>query len=189
MEESKAQVFKNFPTKEYDILLIDPPWQIGIAGAHYPTLPLKELQKLEIGKISTKNSVLFLWVLPQLLVDGITLIENWGFVFVDVVFVWVKTTQAGTPKLLCGGLSSRRSCEFVLMGVKKGGKIPERKNLGVYQVVVEPPRKEFSRKPDCVRKRISQLFGEKLKKIELFARVFPDSLNFENWVVWGDEIE
>ena len=45
------------------------------------------------------------------------------------------------------------------------------------------PRREHSRKPDEVRERIVELFGD-IPRIELFARQKVDG-----WDSWGDEIE
>lgn len=45
------------------------------------------------------------------------------------------------------------------------------------------PRQEHSKKPDEIRDRIVELFGD-LPRIELFARV-----KIPNWDCWGNEVE
>jgi N6-adenosine-specific RNA methylase IME4 len=74
------------------------------------------------------------------------------------------------------------------MGVRDGGQLPKRESNKVMQVLLETPKLQFSRKPDEIRRRISDLYGEEYSKIELFARVFEDSLHFKNWSLWGNEI-
>jgi len=49
--------------------------------------------------------------------------------------------------------------------------------------VIISPRREHSRKPDEIREKIIQLFGD-LSRIELFARQ-----KTKGWNVWGNEIK
>ena len=58
----------------------------------------------------------------------------------------------------------------------------------IQQVFTDPIR-EHSRKPCLTRKFISDLFPAHTKRIELFARKFPDSKYFEGWNIWPAEIE
>ena len=50
--------------------------------------------------------------------------------------------------------------------------------------LVEATRGKHSEKPNEVRKRIVEMFGNNLPKIELFAREKHDG-----WDVWGNEVE
>ena len=52
----------------------------------------------------------------------------------------------------------------------------------VSQVIVSP-REKHSKKPDIVRDKIVELFGD-YPKVELFARQTSDG-----WDVWGNEVE
>ena len=49
--------------------------------------------------------------------------------------------------------------------------------------VIIAPRREHSRKPDEVRTRIVELFGD-VPRVELFARQ-----KTEGWDVWGNEVD
>lgn len=49
--------------------------------------------------------------------------------------------------------------------------------------VILSPRREHSRKPDEIREKIVELFGD-LPRIELFSREKVDG-----WDSWGNEIE
>ena len=48
---------------------------------------------------------------------------------------------------------------------------------------VEAERTKHSKKPNEVRKRIVELFGNDLRKIELFSRE-----KIDGWDCWGDEV-
>ena len=77
------------------------------------------------------------------------------------------------------GYYTRANAEICLLGTK--GKVLPRKSRSVHSVVISKIR-EHSRKPDEVRDRIVELFGD-LPRIELFART-----KTEGWDVWGDEV-
>ena len=77
------------------------------------------------------------------------------------------------------GYYTRANNEICLLATK--GQPLKRISKSVRQVVFSKIR-EHSRKPDEVRERIVDLFGE-LPRIELFARQ-----QFEGWDCWGDEV-
>ena len=63
--------------KEYGIILADPPWAYKVwskkgmgrsAENHYPTMHIKDIRALPVGKLAAKDCALFLWVtMPTLL--------------------------------------------------------------------------------------------------------------------------
>ena len=89
----------------YKLGLIDAPWKYDNeqqndpkrGGIQYPTLSMKELAEIPIGKAFAADSVLFVWVTFPKLVDSfyeqynpLSIIHHWGFRPVTVAFVWVK---------------------------------------------------------------------------------------------------
>lgn len=85
--------------KRYDVIYADPPWRYYTysdkgkgrsAESHYPTMAKEEIQQLPVERISSKNSVLFLWVTAPCLIEGIELIKAWGYTYKTVAFTWVK---------------------------------------------------------------------------------------------------
>lgn len=78
------------------------------------------------------------------------------------------------------GNYTRSNSEICLMGVR--GKGLKRVSSSVHSVVLSKIR-EHSRKPDEVRERIVELFGD-VSRIELFARE-----RFEGWDCWGNETD
>jgi hypothetical protein len=69
--------------------LADPPWdwkpfsrETGMdraAANHYPTMSLDEIKAVKVP--AAKDCDLFLWAIPSMLPQALTVIEAWGFVF------------------------------------------------------------------------------------------------------------
>ena len=69
--------------------------------------------------------------------------------------------------------------EVCILGMR--GRVPKQ-SYKVKQVIMSP-RERHSKKPDEIRNRIVELFGD-LPRIELFARE-----KTSGWDVWGNEVE
>jgi len=50
--------------------------------------------------------------------------------------------------------------------------------------IVDSPIQQHSKKPEEVRRRIEQLLGDEVSRVELFARQ-----KYDGWVCLGDEID
>lgn len=135
--------------------------------------------KLPIPAIAAKDSVLFLWVTAPCLIEGIELISSWGFTYKTVAFTWVKQNRKSDGLFTGMGYYTRANAEFCLLATR--GKILARKSHSVHSVVMSHIE-EHSKKPDEVRRRIVELFGD-LSRIELFARQHA-----EGWDCWGNEV-
>ncbi len=174
--------------KKYNLIYADPPWSFKTysdkgkgrsAERHYPCMGKKEIQELPIPKICEKNCVLFLWVTAPCLLEGIELIEAWGFTYKTVAFTWIKQNRKSDKFFMGMGYYTRSNAEYCLLATK--GEILERKSHSVSSVVVSH-LEEHSKKPDVVRERIVELFGD-LPRVELFARQ-----QIEGWDSFGNEI-
>lgn len=175
--------------KKYSIIYADPPWSYnaasskgtsrGVAERYYPVMKSNDIGKLDVP--ARDDSVLFMWATYPHLPDALEVMRAWGFEFKTVAFTWVKIYPKSKNLSMGLGFWTRSNAEVVLLGTK-GKKYPRRINAGVQQVIIEPKR-EHSRKPDCVRERIVQLMGD-LPRIELFARE-----KTEGWDVWGNEVK
>ena len=175
--------------KKYNIIYADPPWKYnkrnnkktrfgGGVHSHYPTMTMKDIEALPIPNISEEDCVLFLWTTFPYLDKQIRLFQKWGFKYKTLGFSWVKTNPNNGKPFFGVGHYAKSNCEVCLMGVK--GKMKPISNY-VSSCVISP-RREHSRKPDEVRNRIVELFGE-LPRIELFARQHADG-----WDCWGNEV-
>jgi N6-adenosine-specific RNA methylase IME4 len=170
--------------RTFDIIYLDPPWDLPFVRDFYGVLTTSQLKKLPIDQLSNKRTILFMWVVTNRLVEAIELMNHWGFYYVDTAFVWVKTTANRKLHFGLGKTSTRRASEFVLMGVRYGSPVPERKSKSIPQVFFDTVREPFSRKPDVVRKYISELFHHN-SKLELFARRFADTKFTDGWTLYN----
>ncbi len=174
--------------KKYNLIYADPPWYYnsrnnpntkfssGVHG-HYPVMKTEEICMLPVRDIANDNAALILWVTFPRLVDGLQVMDAWGFRYVTVAFNWFKTNKNGSP-FFGVGYYTKSNSEIALLGIK--GKMKPASNF-VSQVVVSP-REEHSKKPEMVRGKIVELFGD-LPRIELFARE-----KSPGWDAWGNEI-
>lgn len=178
--------------KKYKIIYADPPWTYRVwskatglkrsAQSHYQTMNKEELQKMKdvIQKISAKDSVLLMWVTPPCLEEGLELIKEWGYTYKTIAFSWVKQNKKSDSLFWGMGYYTRANIELCLLATK--GKTLERKSKSVHQVIMSKIR-EHSRKPDEIRDKIVELFGN-IPRIELFSRQ-----KIEGWDCWGNEVE
>ena len=174
----------NLPNRQYDIILVDPPWSYhgqqakwGAAAKFYETMSDTDLRAMPVNQMAHKTSILFCWATGPRLDFAVDLIRHW------VPFVWVKTTKAGVPIGARGVRPSivKPTTEFVVAGsmTHKGRPMPLA-DESIQQVVMAPVA-EHSRKPDDVNRRIERLYPN-ASRIELFARRPMDG-----WDVWGEE--
>lgn len=193
--------FDQLPRGHYGAILADPPWRFRTwdnvevikriksggtnvsAAAHYRTMPIDEIRALPVAEVAARDCALFLWISWPQLLDALSVIDAWGFEFKTCGFAWIKAhagqlemfrddfdTQWGT------GYWTRANSEMCLLATRGN---PKRIDAGVQQAIIEP-RREHSRKPDCVRGRIERLVAGPY--LELFARTSSST-----WTVWGND--
>lgn len=182
--------------KKYQIIYADPPWSYNdkMSGHsfsldhEYETQDLNWIKNLPVGGIADKNCALFLWEVSPLLPEALQVMTAWGFKFKTVAFVWSKKYKDGMPVSNLGRWTMG-NVEMCLLGTKG---TPKRIRTDIKQLV-EDYRAEHSRKPDSVRKLITDLMGD-LPRIELFARddgsrnLFGEN-RFDGWDAFGNEVE
>ena len=179
----------NFPDKKYQIILADPSWdynilryqkssssqykklKFGLGKKNYERMTLEDICNLPVQQIADKNSCLFLWATSPNLKEAFQVMKSWGFTYKVVAFVWSKTNSR-----LVLGHYTRTNHEFVLLGTK--GSLPRSHKVKQW---IKAPATKHSKKPNEVRKRIIQLYGD-LSRIELFARQ-----KIPNWDCWGND--
>ena len=184
--------FPSLPDETYHVIYADPPWQYkhgkargsilkggsrnsSAATDHYDTLPIEDLEKLDVPSICKKNCLLFMWTTNPKLDDAVRLGVHWGFSYSTIAFVWHKTKQ---PLLGYYTLSSTEPCLLF-----KKGTIPKPRGSRNERQYVRAPQGRHSEKPDEVRMRIERMFPTQ-RKIELFAR-----RETTGWDVWGEEVQ
>jgi N6-adenosine-specific RNA methylase IME4 len=178
------------PNKKYGVIYADPPWHFrtfgpkgrkrspdwkphkDAAAQHYETMSIDDMMKLPIANIAEENCALFMWISWPMLEDALRLMSAWGFTYKTCAFSWIKANASQIDLFrddLDGqiglGYWTRSNGEVCLLAMR--GK-PKRLKKDVRQAIIEP-RRQHSRKPDCVYERIERLMGD-VPKIELFSR-------------------
>jgi N6-adenosine-specific RNA methylase IME4 len=179
--------FETLWAHHYGAILADPAWHFETwsdkgrdrsPDRHYRTLP--------VAALAAPDCVLFLWVTWPLLFETRRVIEAWGFTYKTCAFDWTKADASQIELFqddiddpaIGGGYWTRANTEPCLLATRGN---PKRLNAHVRQAIVEP-RREHSRKPDCVHERIERLVAGPY--VELFARQ-----RRANWDHWGDEVD
>ena len=181
------------PKKEFRAILADPPWHFdtwSIKGRdrspdskHYPTMSTREIVAINARQCAADDCALFLWATWPMLNHALYVMRAWGFEYKTCAFAWMKTNPNpyfdGLFKLSQGtGYWTRANTEVCLLGTKGN---PKRRRADVAQAILEP-RREHSRKPDCIYKRIEALVPGPY--LELFARQRRNG-----WTSWGNEVD
>ena len=180
------------PQGHYGAILVDPPWRFEVwkegsgrnVSAKYNTMTTAEIMRLPVRDLAAPNCALFLWMVWPRLPDALRVIDAWGFVYKTCAFSWIKA-HAGQLEmfrddgdtLMGSGFWTRANSEACLLATR--GR-PRRQSMAVRQAIIEP-RREHSRKPDCVYERIERLIAGPY--LELFARQ-----RRSGWDCWGDEV-
>lgn len=186
-------VFEGLPRNHFSAVLCDPPWKFKSwtpkGGGHglpeYPTMHWTDLASLPVKTLCTDDAVMFMWITWPHLKDALRLLEAWGFEYKTCAFSWIKANASQIDMFrddsdvqVGMGYWTRANSEVCLLAVR--GK-PKRLNADVRQGIVEP-RREHSRKPDCVYGRIERLVAGPY--LELFARN-----EREGWTSWGNQTD
>ena len=198
-----TDMFAGLQRGHYGAILADPPWHFktynekgrqrcpdwqrfkGSPHRHYSTMATDEIAALPVAGLASENCCLFIWISWPMLPDAMKLISAWGFEYKTCGFDWMKA-HAGqldmlrddTDVLMGMGYWTRANSEPCLLATRGS---PKRLSAAVRQGIIEP-RREHSRKPDCVHGRIEKLVGGPY--LELFARA-PR----KGWDVWGNQTD
>lgn len=148
-------------------------------------MSIDEIAALPIAELAAVDCVLFMWATWPVLPDALRLIEAWGFAYKTCGFDWMKADDRqrdmfsdSVPVQVGMGYWTRANSEPCLLATR--GK-PKRQNADVRMGIIEP-RREHSRKPDCVPSRIERLVEGPY--LELFART-----QRPGWTVWGNQTD
>lgn len=176
----------DLPAYYFGAIHADPPWHFETWSAkgygrhaiqHYDTMSVSQIMALPVLDLASGNSVLFLWITWPMLEHGLRVIEAWGFKYKTCAFSWTKPNSTNNGVWKGTGYWTRANSEVCLLATY--GR-PKRLNSDVAQAIIEP-RRQHSRKPDCVLERIERLVNGPY--VDLFAR----SSTRPGWHYWGKE--
>ena len=183
-----ADFLEKVGDRRYRTILADPPWQFQnrtgkMAPEHkrlnrYSTLELDEILGLPVRSMAHDTAHLYLWVPNALLLEGLRVMEAWGFKY-KTNLIWHKIRKDGGPDGRGVGFYFRNVTEMILFGTRgKNGRTlaPGRRQVNF----LATQKREHSRKPD-------ELYGiieacSPGPYLELFARGVR-----QNWTVWGNQ--
>lgn len=184
----------DLPRGHFKAILADPPWRFEAwsgkgaarsADQHYDTMTIADMCALPVAGLAADDCVLFVWSCWPLLRESFQLIEAWGFQYKTCGFDWMKADDRqadflsdSVPVQVGMGYWTRANSEPCLLATR--GK-PKRIHADVRMGIIEP-RREHSRKPDCVHERIQRLVAGPY--LELFGRQ-----QRPGWTVWGNETD
>lgn len=187
-DSAAADLLEQLGNSRFQTILADPPWQFQnrtgkMAPEHkrlsrYGTLELDEILGLPVRSLVGETAHLYLWVPNALLLEGLKVMEAWGFKYKTNI-VWHKIRKDGGPDGRGVGFYFRNVTEMVLFGIR--GKNARTLAPGRRQVnFLATQKREHSRKPDELYEIIEAC--SKGPYLELFARGLR-----ENWTVWGNQ--
>lgn len=171
---------------QVDVLLADPPWNYNgrtnngnrtshCPSHHYPTMSTADICAMPIKRLVARDAVLYLWVPNFLLLQGIRVMEAWGFRYANNR-VWTKSTSLPST----GPIVSTH--EMLLVGYRgRGIRIPN----GVTRMrssFATVGRPVHSAKPSHFGDEIDRLYPTQ-KKMELFCRT-PR----QDWIAHGNQV-
>lgn len=157
--------------RDKDIINMGTEGCIHTSEPNMPLPPVKELQ--------ADNGVLFLWCIASKMLEGIETLQSWGYKFIKVGFVWIKTSaKTGKPKPVMS-VYTHTCVEYCLLGVRGKGQLPTKRGIPDAQCF---PRLSFAEKPPEFRELIDAMYPDG-ERLELFARHTTPG-----WDVWGDEV-
>lgn len=192
-EEEGGVTFDGLQRGHYRAILADPPWgfqawdgkdkKVASRGSvtPYDTMSMADIAALPVAELAADDCALFMWVVWPTINEAFGIMESWGFKYKTCAFSWMKADPYRLftlePDVYMGlGYWTRANTEVCLLGTR--GK-PKRLSAGVRQGIVEP-RREHSRKPDCVHGRVERLVAGPY--LELFARQ-----ERPGWDCWGNQ--
>ena len=171
-------------SKQYDVILADPPWLERGGGRikrgadrHYPLMHTDAIVALapQVNQLAADDAFLFLWVTDNFLPDGLCVMQAWGFDY-KRTFCWVKDRMGL-------GFYARGQHELCLLGVRGRPPRSQRRkgNWGTdIPSVIFAERGAHSAKPDAFYE-VVESFGNRY--VELFARKRRDG-----WETIGGEL-
>jgi N6-adenosine-specific RNA methylase IME4 len=165
--------------RQWPILFADPPYRyehptFGSSRdieERYPAMTLEQICALPVSQIAMDNALLFLFVPPPILEQGLEIGRAWGFQY-RTGLVWDKISVGM-------GNYVRQQHEHLLIFRRGDFPTPEPalRPASIFRV----PRREHSRKPDEAYELIERMYPG-LPRIELFARRARPT-----WDRWGNE--
>jgi N6-adenosine-specific RNA methylase IME4 len=171
----------------FGTILADPPWRFSnrtgkMAPEHrrlsrYATMTNRQILEMPVASLALPRSHLYLWVPNALILEGLEVMQRWGFTY-KTNLVWHKVRKDGGSDGRGVGFYFRNVTELVLFGVRGSLRTaaPGRRQVNF----LATRKREHSRKPDELYDIIEACSPGPY--LELFARH-----RRVGWKAWGNE--
>jgi len=167
------------PDGKYLVIYADPPWQYDNSGFdesaedQYPTMDIQSICDLNVSKLCTDETVLFLWATNPLLPEALRVVESWGFTY-KTNMAWIKDKGRGKGWFL------KSKHELLIIATRENSPHPMQRPDSCFEA---DRGSVHSRKPEIVYEIIESMYPG--NKIELFARNIAPR---KGWVFWGNQL-
>lgn len=186
---------------KFQVIVADPAWSFDdrlqkmksktrrSAASQYSTMTVDEICSIPVPQVADPaGCVLALWVPSTLLVDGLRVMNAWGFTLKQTI-IWVKTKKkplvgADPNDVLAFGMGRlfRQCHELALVGTSGKSVYPLLEDHSQRSVILAP-NMGHSKKPEELQDRFDTMFPE-AERLEMFARRARPS-----WICAGNEID
>lgn len=198
--------------RQYPIVYQDPAWRynhkrsVKDGGMAYETMDLKEIKRLDIGRLVTPGGYLITWFTSPKMEEQMDVLRAWGIQWVTILFEWIKLNELATittervrdPKTrrmkdvitIDGGFKSgtgrhtNSNVEHCVLGWKPGKPRLERQAKNIKQLVFAPIGAHSAKPP--LYDRIEALYGRQ-DSLELWAR--PNPFRPAHWDATGFQLD
>jgi N6-adenosine-specific RNA methylase IME4 len=176
---------------KFRVIVADPPWRFDdklqmspvprSADDNYNTLTLDDICNLNVKDlIDPVGCMLVMWVPSTMLVDGLRVLNAWGFTFKGT-YVWVKMRKDMSGLAIGMGHTFRQAHEIAIIGVSgKVASLIENKGQRSACLAVN---QGHSKKPEALQDSLDLMFPN-ANKLEMFAR-----RQRSGWICTGDELD
>lgn len=207
-EKTLAAKHAALPDKRYGVIVADPEWAFDVysektgmdraAANHYPVSSLDTIMARDVKSIAANDSILFLWVPVPHLMEGICVLDAWGFALLnrdpktghlkpDKTRCRYVSHWAWLKEKIITGYWNRGKHEVLLVATRGSPVAPamgEQLPSWMDAEAVIAPSGEHSAKPEVFLEWIEKMWPN-TPKIELNRR----GQGRVGWAVWGNEAE
>lgn len=181
----------------YSVIYAEPPLRVDdtilpgmrIPGPVYHPESFNRLAKYDISRLAEDDAALFLWCGAPVMPEAMMLMDDWGFPYRSIAFVWEITNWKEGGIIRGQKRPTRANCKFLLYGAKGD---PSMSGRDIDQLVrvrdaaaVRTPRR-VRKAPNVFREKVTALAGD-VPRIHLWAS--EHSPEGDKWHVWGPDID
>ena len=178
-----AKTHQQLRGRLFDVIMMDPPWQLsGANPTRGVTISYDSLSDQEIGKLPVPHlqtcGLLLLWTINAKYTLSLSLLDKWGYEYVDEV-VWVKKT-CNNKIAKSHGYWLQHAKETCLVGRKGSVQLAQ---VSIPDVIFSQRRGQ-SQKPEEIYEMVETLLPN-----GCYLEIFGRRNNLRNgWVTVGNEI-